>query len=788
LAGARLLLPLDLLAVSGRYLPARPEYRAIRPHNRALSDLVETDEFFRRFAAVELRAGRWPLWDPYCYAGAPFLHYHLYSPFNLPYYLFPTPVTLAWVQLMKSLLAGAGAYLFFRRVLRVGFWPAAFGAWCLPLTGFFVLWQGYPLSSVTAWLPWLLLATDAAVRRPRGWGGPALAVLTGLTLVSGHLDIAGQVLLVSGLFALWCWADEYRGRRLTRPALGGLAAAVAGWGLGFLLAAPFWVPMLDYARTGARMARRQAGAEERPPGQAWALAQVVLPDVYGTDREGSCYLGPGNQLESPAQGYTGLLAALLLAPLAWCSPRHRSLVLFCAALALLGLSWSANVPGLVAVWRLPGLRMLSHNRFVFATSFAVLTLAVVGLEVVGGAFPGPRRWFWLPVAVLVALGGWCLYRAAWPPEPVASELADRVRNGRPRRDVPDLDAVRRVQDTFLRTSLGGAGMCALACGGWLALLVRAWPRPRTAPVLGALAVGELLVSAYGVSPQCDPALYYPPVPVLAQLAAAPPGRVLAVNCLPAMLNEVYGLRDVRGYDGVDPRWLVELLETVRDPADRPLPYARTQFYLPQFPPPPGDGTARLPGVLDMLGVRYLIFQGTPRQNVRPLLREDGYFVVENKGALPRAYVPARVESVANDQMALKLLGAATFDPRRVAFVVGSLSLPPDCRGTAEVHEEGPARVVVTADMQTPGLLVLADQWSDGWKAYLDGRPVPVLRANHALRGVELPAGRWTVVFRYEPESLRLGLWALAAGLAGLLLWAGWRGAASGWFRSPTRRR
>ena len=114
----------------------------------------------RRFAAAEMRAGRIPLWTPYGFAGAPFADFAKYSPFNLVYTLLPSPFTLAWIQLLKSLVAGMGAYLFFRRALRVSFWPAAFGAWCYPLSGFFVLWQGYPSTFVTAWFPWLLVAVD----------------------------------------------------------------------------------------------------------------------------------------------------------------------------------------------------------------------------------------------------------------------------------------------------------------------------------------------------------------------------------------------------------------------------------------------------------------------------------------------------------------------------------------------------------------------------------------------------------------------------------------------------
>ena len=168
LIGKTVLLPLDLLAQPRWYLPRTGETLKIVPQNIVLSDPVLAYEPQRQFAAAEIRAGRMPLWNPYNFTGSPMARWDHYSPFNLMYYLFPGPGVLAWIQLLKSLVAGFGAAFFFRRVLHVGFWPAAIGGICYPVTGFFVLWQGYPLSSVTAWFPWILLATDRTIRRPAG--------------------------------------------------------------------------------------------------------------------------------------------------------------------------------------------------------------------------------------------------------------------------------------------------------------------------------------------------------------------------------------------------------------------------------------------------------------------------------------------------------------------------------------------------------------------------------------------------------------------------------------------
>ena len=50
--------------------------------------------------------------------------------------------------------------------------------------------------------------------------------------------------------------------------------------------------------------------------------------------------------------------------------------------------------------------------------------------------------------------------------------------------------------------------------------------------------------AYGVNAQRHPALYYPPIPTLQQVAHSTPGRVIGYNCLPAILAQSQGLNYV----------------------------------------------------------------------------------------------------------------------------------------------------------------------------------------------------------------------------------------------------
>jgi len=770
LAGRKILLPLDLLACPSAYLPIAPGTTKFAPHDYTLSDLVFQWEPARRFAVAEFHASRLPMWDPCQYAGAPSI-WPKFSPFLLLEGCIASPVILAWAQLFAAVVAGLGAYLFFRRALAVGFWAAAIPAWCYPLTGFFVLWQGYPTSGAVHWLPWLLLMVDRTIRRASPWAAIGTSLITGLALTSGALDVAGQVLLVSGLYAIWCWLDAYRNQWLQRPARWPVLAVTLGWLLGFLLAAPYWLPTLEYAQTGARMERRSSGAEERPPTGLSALPQTVLPDIYGASRTGSLRIVDQNEKESSAATYAGLLATLWVAPLAWCSRRHRSVNGFWCLLGFLGLSWCLNVPGLVQLWRLPGLNMMSHNRLVIATTFAILAMTAVGLDALRHGEIRRHRWFGFPVAVLAGLYLWCFYRSLHLPEPIATQIRLAVTQGKWITGISDPGDVQRVQAWFTWSYIVAMILCGLGLLGWLMVWLRpAWPK-WAVPALGLLLVADLLWFAHDRRAQCDPALYYPPIPVLEQVAKSTPGRIIGVNCLPATLARMLGLRDLRGYDAVDPARLMDLMMLAASPDSPAYPYALTQWFVPRLKFEPPDGI-RISPLLDLLDVRYLIFRATPPPGIHPAFQGPDYWVLLNHHALPRVFVPRHVEMVADRRERLEKLASPGFDPLAMVYVETPVNLPDACRGQAEIVAEIPMRVTVSVRMETPGLVVLADLWDKGWKADVNGRPAQILRANHAVRGVVVPAGASTLEFQYAPDSFTRGLWL--SGLAAVIL-LGWSG-------------
>jgi uncharacterized membrane protein YfhO len=83
-------------------------------------------------------------------------------------------------------------------------------------------------------------------------------------------------------------------------------------------------------------------------------------------------------------------------------------------------------------------------------------------------------------------------------------------------------------------------------------------------------------------------------------------------------------------------------------------------------------------------------------------------------------------------------------------------------------------VQVAFDAAAPSYLVLNDAYYPGWQAWLDGKPVPIRRADYLMRAIQVPAGTHRLVFTYAPLSYLAGLVISvlsALAIAAVLLWS-----------------
>jgi hypothetical protein len=147
------------------------------------------------------------------------------------------------------------------------------------------------------------------------------------------------------------------------------------------------------------------------------------------------------------------------------------------------------------------------------------------------------------------------------------------------------------------------------------------------------------------------------------------------------------------------------------------------------------------------------------------LYEDLYFV-------PRAYVAGTAIFTTSPLDTLRRMASPDFDALGNVILAADPGASPAVHGSdpasrVEITERQPNRVTLTAELIRPGYVVLLDRYDANWHATIDGREVPVLRANQLFRAVYTPAGAHGLCFCYHQSGLLPG--AIITALTCLLL-------------------
>jgi hypothetical protein len=135
---------------------------------------------------------------------------------------------------------------------------------------------------------------------------------------------------------------------------------------------------------------------------------------------------------------------------------------------------------------------------------------------------------------------------------------------------------------------------------------------------------------------------------------------------------------------------------------------------------------------------------------------------------PRAWVVHDVAVQADRAAVYAALAAPDFDPYRMAYVNSPIDVATN--QTVEpvtIESRQPDRLVVAADLASPGLLVLSEVNYPGWVATVNGSPASIVEVDGVLRGMALPAGVAHVELLFRPMSLMAGS---ALTLLGGVIW------------------
>jgi hypothetical protein len=175
-------------------------------------------------------------------------------------------------------------------------------------------------------------------------------------------------------------------------------------------------------------------------------------------------------------------------------------------------------------------------------------------------------------------------------------------------------------------------------------------------------------------------------------------------------------------------------------------------------------------VLDMLNVKYVIVptgQGdVPITN--PFANGNAWFVSKIKV----------VKSADEEMKALDSLDVAneavvdTFEDNGKYFKDGFITSK-DSTASIQLKLHEPNHLIYSSENSKNGFAVFSENYyENGWKATIDGNETKIHRVNYVLRGLQIPAGKHTIEFKFEPEVVKTGSTIALISSIGMLLLIG----------------
>ncbi|OGG01347.1 hypothetical protein A2Z33_02960 [Candidatus Gottesmanbacteria bacterium RBG_16_52_11] len=701
--------------------------------NAAMPDIITQIYPWKTLTMEAWKSGQIPLWNPYAFSGTPHAANYqsaVFSPLNLLYGVLPMADAWSISVLLQPILAAVFMFMFLRS-LGISGWSGATGSLAFMFSGFLVGWMGYAtLGYALLFLPLSLYG----VRRYLDTGRPAAALLVtaaiSLSLLSGHFQISIYTVIFSLAYIL------YAGRNSGWRTLAILLLHAAG-GIGIA------APQLFLTYRAFADSTRSASAVPREIIPWQYLVTLFAPDFYGNPVTRNDWFGHYAEWASSI----GTIPLVLVFTGGMLGTVRRYRFFWAAAFLALFLAYDTPLSALLFILKLPVLSSSAAGRIIGIMSFSLAVLAAAGMDAVRASGRNDLGKF-----VRIAVAATLMLLVIWSVVTVFPVFS------------PERTHIA-LRNLVLPTILTVACLTALIAGA-----VRV-PKSWITVTLCIVAALELLRFSLKWMPYAPRSLLYPETGVLKFLRARA-GNDRIFGNIGSEVGTTFRLQLIEGYDALYQGRYGQFINSAS--AGRPDPGGRSVVSFDKH------GTYR-DRMMSLLGVRYLIHRLSDGRSVwaypywdypagvfTQVYRDDQYWVYEYKDALPRASLMSDFVLRHTDQEIVGLLLSADFPYRDAVILETDPGLQPEAGpGSASITQYSPNSVTVTTQSDADKILLLSDTYDTGWRASIDGRQTPVLRADYDLRAVAVPAGRHTVEFKYLPEEFLAGS-ALAAATAVLL--------------------
>jgi uncharacterized membrane protein YfhO len=163
-------------------------------------------------------------------------------------------------------------------------------------------------------------------------------------------------------------------------------------------------------------------------------------------------------------------------------------------------------------------------------------------------------------------------------------------------------------------------------------------------------------------------------------------------------------------------------------------------------------------VLDAFNIKYLII-GTEKGDI-PVTNQfhngNAWFVKELK------YVNSADEEL-NTLGKIQTKDVAVMQPIKsdgsysIAPRLGKNNFTKDSLATIKLDLYLPNHLKYTSNNNNDGFAVFSEiYYKDGWKATIDGKEATIYKVDYTLRGLDIPKGKHTIEFKFEPQVVKTG--------------------------------
>ncbi|MDD5085091.1 MAG: hypothetical protein PHE61_03490 [Candidatus Omnitrophica bacterium] len=681
-----------------------------------------------------------------------------YPPNLLFYLLLPIKVAYAYLTLFHFLIAGLGMYIYARRNV-IGH-LASFLAAVLFLFGTASGGGFYNVNSLKTlcWFPLALYCADNLTEKQRLRDALALGVVCGLSLLAGYLQLAVYFVGFSMLYLALRVAFSAPPRQRTAFFLKVSAFAAAALFCAFIISA--WQLVLTW-RLSLFSNRIVATESFAYIGSFSPLAFVTLiyPDLSGVFRGNVFYMGA-----------LSLFFALLIPLKPWRSKLY--LIMFGISVFLALGQFNPLYVLFVKLTRFYSFRV--PFKFMFFAGFFLSLIAGLGLDNFLSSLKGletrlKRAFRILAGFFVVSFTG--LAAAHWSAkifyEPLYSLGQAYVRRfiymnpSHPRSLEEYYQALRRLMSFFIASSnllkpqLVASTIIVLAVFFLISLCLRG---VITRKAFLCVGIPLLLIDLYYygfLDIKRDFSSYervlQPPAVCEYLAKEKAPYRIYSfkgvyeLQPLTPSANLVFHIDSCGAYSPLVMKRYFDLMGKLGGVNDSQLIVDPDEEYL-----------YRHLAFLGMLNVKYIVSSKTLDSRYLEKVFDGGSSkVYKNPLYMARVFLLERYVVEPDETVTLSRVQSDEFNPRAVVYLnrepVFAEGVAVSCEAeTVTIVSLKPGMLELACDVGRNKILFWSDVYYPGWKAFVDGRPAEIYKANYIFKAVALGAGRHSVVFKFKP--------------------------------------